>query len=215
MQPTSTLRPRPDSPRPDPHPWERACSPPDRHPWERACSRLRRIGQITPNSPLPSRSRLAEHWPMPRRGARQLRKGRYSEAGRIYLITSITHGRRAAFSDFQCGRALVRELMTETARGDLESLAYVVMPDHLHWLVQLGEGADLSVCVQRAKSCSARAVNRVAGTTGQLWQRGFHDHALRHDEELVDFARYVAANPLRAGLVRSLRDYALWDAKWI
>ena len=65
------------------------------------------------------------------------------------------------------------------------------------------------------KSLSARRINHYLGTTGRFWQDGFHDHALRRDEDLVKFARYVVANPLRARLVETLRDYPHWDAIWV
>ena len=35
------------------------------------------------------------------------------------------------------------------------------------------------------------------------------------EKNLQDLARYVVRNPLRAGLVRSVYDYSLWDAIWI
>lgn len=152
---------------------------------------------------------------MPGKGYSQLRKGRFSEAGRIYLLTTVTNERRKVFEDFLAGRILVNELMAEESRGELRSLAYVIMPDHLHWLVQLESDACMSICTQRAKSLSARAVNAYLRRLGRFWQDGFHDHAVRTDQDLVNFARYVVANPLRAGLVRSLRDYPLWDAIWL
>jgi putative transposase len=130
-------------------------------------------------------------------------------------VTTVTAGRRRAFVDLQSGRLLVRELMSEASLGELESLAFVVMPDHLHWLVQLCSSGDLSRCIQRTKSRSARILNTAMGTKGRFWQPGFHDHALRKEEDLVDFARYVVANPLRAGLVSSVRHYPLWDAIWV
>jgi REP element-mobilizing transposase RayT len=152
---------------------------------------------------------------MLRRGYRHLRKGRFSETGRIYLLTTVTRYRRRVFRDFYAGRILVRALIAEERAGQLESLAYVVMPDHLHWLIRLCDGADLSVCMQRTKSLSARELNNYMGTAGQFWQDGYHDRALRRDEDLVNMARYVVANPLRSGLARSVGEYALWDAVWI
>ena len=89
------------------------------------------------------------------------------------------------------------------------------MPDHLHWLIQLSAGADLSTCMRRTKSLAARELNRNLGLQGRFWQDGFHDRALRKDEDLVSAARYIVANPLRAGLVRSLRNYPLWDAVYL
>jgi REP element-mobilizing transposase RayT len=50
---------------------------------------------------------------------------------------------------------------------------------------------------------------------GRLWQPGYHDHALRREEDLVATARYLVANPLRAGLVQHIGDYPLWDAVWL
>ncbi|MNL58136.1 hypothetical protein D3C87_1817490 [compost metagenome] len=69
--------------------------------------------------------------------------------------------------------------------------------------------------MQKTKSLSTRAVNMTSGRRGSLWQQGYHDRALRRDEDLVKLARYVVANPLRAGLVEKLGDYPLWDAIWV
>jgi hypothetical protein len=48
-----------------------------------------------------------------------------------------------------------------------------------------------------------------------VWQTGYHDHALRREEDIVQVSRYVVANPLRAGLVELLGDYPLWDAAFL
>ena len=48
-----------------------------------------------------------------------------------------------------------------------------------------------------------------------MWQAAFHDHALRKEENLHEIARYIVANPLRAGLVSSLAEYPHWDAVWL
>ena len=143
-----------------------------------------------------------------------LRKGRWSETGRVYLITTVTERRRPVFRDFWCARLVVQELRAADALEWSTTWAFVVMPDHLHWLVELG-GADLSRLVLRVKSRSAITVNRALGRSGRLWQKSFHDHALRKDEDLRATARYVVVNPVRAGLVTSVRDYPHWDARWV
>jgi len=48
-----------------------------------------------------------------------------------------------------------------------------------------------------------------------VWQRGFHDHAVRREENLRALARYIIANPLRAGLTRSPAEYSFWDCVWL
>jgi REP element-mobilizing transposase RayT len=147
---------------------------------------------------------------MPYHHSHLLRKGRYSEPGRAYLVTTVTEGRLALFADWQVGRAVVREL----AASPVDTLAWVLMPDHLHWLLQLRE-ESLGEAVGRMKTSSARAVNRRLGRDGAVWQKGYHDHALRSEEDLQEVARYVVANPVRAGLVEKVGDWPLWDACWL
>ncbi|PSL15841.1 REP element-mobilizing transposase RayT [Marinobacterium halophilum] len=143
----------------------------------------------------------------------RLRIGRYSMPGQIYLVTAVCKHRRAIFHDFAAARAVVHSLheMNHAA----ETLAYVVMPDHLHWLMQLGDQLDLSATVQAVKSRTTSRIRQQVGTSIDVWQKGFHDRQLRKEDDLVDMARYVVANPLRAGLVNSVREYSFWDAVWL
>lgn len=143
-----------------------------------------------------------------------LRRGRYSEPDRIYLLTSNLLQRRPLFNDFALARLLVKELRIAHEQHQVTSLAWVVMPDHLHWLVQLQTGS-LEQLMRRIKSNSARQINQHLGTHGPIWQPGYHDRALRQGEDLQSAARYVVANPLRAGLVMRIGDYPLWDAVWL
>ncbi len=144
---------------------------------------------------------------------RDLRKGRLSETGRVYLVTTATYRREPLFSEWHQGRIVVHAIAGDRDRAD--TLAYVVMPDHFHWLLQLAQGSRLEQLVQAVKSVSAHRLNRQLGRRGPVWQAGFHDHALRREEDIVTVARYVVTNPLRAGLVQRLGDYPLWDARWI
>lgn len=147
-------------------------------------------------------------------GQQALRKGRFSEAGRIYHVTTTTHLRRPVFTTMPPARCLVAEMRALQTDEWADTLAWVIMPDHLHWLLTL-RAATLARTLQRLKSRSAISVNRALGTTGPLWQRGYYDHALRQDEDLVTVARYIVANPLRAGLVNNLADYPHWDTIWL
>ena len=147
--------------------------------------------------------------------ASALRRGRVSEPGRIYLITTVAYRRASTFADFHLARCAIHQLRKADNYGQCRTLAYVLMPDHLHWLVELRKG-ELSNLVGRFKAAAASAVNRAAGTPGLArWQRGFHDHAVREEEDLIPLARYVVANPLRAGLARRAGDYPHWDAIWL
>jgi REP element-mobilizing transposase RayT len=130
------------------------------------------------------------------------------------LLTAVVHKRRPIFTDWPIGRLLVAELRATEEDGLAQSQAWVVMPDHLHWLITLRTGT-ISRLMQRIKGRSAISINRALGNHGQLWQKGFHDRAIREEEDLQAIARYVVANPLRANLVDKIGDYPLWDAIWL
>ena len=139
----------------------------------------------------------------------QLRFGRFSQPGGVYLVTTVTALRRPVFLDFFAARKLIQILHYPDLMSHAQTLAFVVMPDHLHWLMQLGHTDSLSQCVQRMKSLTSKALG--AG----LWQKGFHDRAVRQEDDLPAIARYVVANPVRAGLVTKTGTYPHWDAIWV
>ena len=88
------------------------------------------------------------------------------------------------------------------------------MPDHVHLLLELGE-TGLSAVMKRLKARSAVQLNREIGRGGRFWAPGYHDHALRREEDLRSVARYIVANPLRAGLATRAGDYPWWNAAWL
>ena len=149
---------------------------------------------------------------MPRSHA--LRLGRHSAGGQVYLLTTITHQRQPIFADFHCARVLIRQMRLCCQQGQAESLAWVVMPDHLHWLVIL-RSDSLAWLMRSLKACTSQQLHQSGLHQGPVWQRNFHDRALRREEDLRAVARYIAANPLRAGLCRTLADYPHWDAVWL
>jgi REP element-mobilizing transposase RayT len=117
--------------------------------------------------------------------------------------------RRPVFSNLAAARKAVRALHADAVRRHAETLAYVVMPDHVHWLVRLRPQGTLAEAARRYKALVSLALGE------RVWQRGFHDHALRDDEDLRIVARYIVANPLRAGLVDDIGAYPHWDAIWL
>jgi len=141
-------------------------------------------------------------------GYSNLRRGRVSVSGHVYHIIAATQQRAPVFADFNHARIAIRVLMEEDKLGAVSTLAFVLMPDHLHWLLQLGNQAEIHKVVGRVKSLIARRLGKA------VWQPGFYDHALRKDEDITAVARYIVANPLRAGLVRELGDYPHWDTIW-
>ena len=140
---------------------------------------------------------------------KDLRKGRVSEPGRIYVITTVTSRRQPLFRDFLAARTLIQVMMEHERAGFAATLCFVVMPDHLHWMMQLGELKNLGETIQALKSLTSKRIGL------PVFQKGYYDHAVRKEEDIKNLARYIVANPLRAGLVGNVNDYPHWDAVWV
>jgi putative transposase len=89
-----------------------------------------------------------------------------------------------------------------------------LMPDHLHWLIEL-KGTTLGTLMRRFKSRSSLVLHQAGVEHDPVGSLGITTGHLRREESMVHVARYIVANPLRAGLVRSVRDYPHWDAVWL
>jgi putative transposase len=148
-------------------------------------------------------------------GYRALRRGRCSIAAQPYLVTTICLDRERRFGDFPCAAAVSATLHEQGLWRDSRLLCWTLMPDHLHLIVELGGTELLSKLMQRVKAVTATSANLVSRRSGPLWMAGFHDRALRKDEDVRAVARYVVANPMRAGLAASIGDYPFWDALWL
>ncbi len=147
-------------------------------------------------------------------GSSRLRNGRVSLPGQIYMATAVTSGRKMWFSDFHRASIAARTIANASSWPDAKLIAWVLMPDHVHLLLEPGPSEDLSRVIQRVKALVTAAL-RTELQGEPLWQSGFHDHSVRNYESVRDTARYLIANPIRAGLVSDVGDYPFWDAKWL
>ena len=147
-------------------------------------------------------------------GTQALRRGRYSQKNGIYFVTAVTDKRIPWFQDFSFARIICNIIGTPAGLSDAENLCWVVMPDHIHLLLRLGE-TPLRQELNRLKSRSARILNHEIGRSGRFWCPGFHDHALRKEEDMLETARYIVANPIRAGIVKRYGDYPYWNCIWL
>ena len=142
-----------------------------------------------------------------------LRKGRYSQRNSEYFITFNTKNRQPIFNDFNIATLFCQQIAISENKHHCTWLAWVLMPDHFHGLVQLSEGeATLNAVVGQLKGVTAFLINKRLQQKGKLWQSAFYDHGLRREADRVEIARYIVANPLRKNLVKKVRDYPYWNS---
>jgi REP element-mobilizing transposase RayT len=132
-----------------------------------------------------------------------LRKGRYSEPSREYLVTTVTYQRDPWFKDFHSALLLVKEMQRLDREGIAAWLAWVTMPDHMHALLSLTGVAALGETMNKLKGRSARAINSRFGRQGAFWQANFHDHALRAEEDRLAYRALYRGQPRARGSGRA------------
>ena len=125
-----------------------------------------------------------------------------------YFVTSVTQHRVKAFVDKDFGAFVAAALIEIAARFGFEVSAYVVMPDHVHFLVTaVVEGADFKAMVKAWKQRTGFEWSKRSGR--RLWQPGYWERVLRDKDNPLTLCRYIIENPVRAGLVTHPLDYPL------
>ncbi len=74
------------------------------------------------------------------------------------------------------------------------------MPNHVHAVMKLAEGSNLSDVLHSLKSFTSRKVNNLLDRSGPFWQAETFDRLIRDERELDRTIRYVLNNPIKAGL---------------
>jgi REP element-mobilizing transposase RayT len=123
-----------------------------------------------------------------------------------YSLTMCTHGRARRFTDADSVRVVVTALAASAAQQGFEIPVYCAMPDHMH-VLGIGSEAtsDVRELVRLFKQRSAFGLRRL--NPEPVWQRSYWDRVLRENEPTLTVARYILANPVRAGLVDDARAY--------
>ena len=150
----------------------------------------------------------------PTKGFHRLRKGRWSYSGNSYFITTSAIDKETIFTNEDIVRILFDCLQWLEADARLEVLCCVVMPNHLHMVVQLGEKQTLSRVMNSFKGFTGRRINEMRKRSGPVWQKQYYEHCIRREEDLSQIILYCYENPLRAGLVSQASEYPFWRCKF-
>ena len=144
-----------------------------------------------------------------------LRKGRVSQPFHYYVITTATQHRKNIFVNLPCAQTVILELYRLEKEKAIRNICYCLMPDHLHWQFQLLNKLTLSETVKRLKGRSAQKIIKMSCGYDVIWQKGYFDHQIKNEDDLIKQARYIVANPLRAGIVNYIGNYPYWNCLYL
>jgi REP element-mobilizing transposase RayT len=92
-------------------------------------------------------------------------------------------------------------------------LAWVVMPNHVHTLVETREGFPLRSIVHSWKSYTAKAANGLLGRSGPFWYPEYFDRHIRDEQHYLAVVAYIHDNPVKAGLSAKAEDWRFSSAR--
>jgi REP element-mobilizing transposase RayT len=106
-----------------------------------------------------------------------------------------------------CAELVINSLLWAANESWIRLLGFVVMPDHCHVNLGLGEVKTLSQVMESIGKFTARRINLHLGREGPFWEEGFYDHMIRNREEFGRTLKYIHNNPVAAGLVEYPEDW--------
>ena len=127
--------------------------------------------------------------------------------GYIYHVINRGNGRQRVFHKFRDYEAFVNLMIEAISMYEVKILAYCLIPNHFHLLLMPKKADALSQWMQWIMTSHVRRYHRHYNTSGHVWQGRFKSFIVQKDNHLFTVIRYIEGNPVRAGLVKSAKDW--------
>jgi putative transposase len=125
----------------------------------------------------------------------------------VYHAINRGNNRERVFFDDDDFRAFLQALAQTQLRYPFDLFGYALMSNHFHLLLQPGAGQSISRILQSLTVAHTWHYHRRHHRVGHVWQGRFKSPVIQDDDHLLTVLRYIEANPLRAGMVKDLKDY--------
>ncbi len=129
-----------------------------------------------------------------------------------YFITTSTLGRKPIFHEGRITEILVDTLLSNRMAWKYTLFAYVIMPDHLHMLLQPNGDSGISKILNQIKGVSSRKIN-LKLKEEHIWQKEFYDFTIFSDRKFKEKFNCIHFNPVKWKLVKRAEDYPFSSAR--
>jgi putative transposase len=126
---------------------------------------------------------------------------------RVFFVTTVCWQRMSFFKDVRKAELMMEVLEHYQREKKYVLHEFVIMPDHLHLLIEPAEDLSLERAVQLIKGGFSYRVGKLETKRGLVWQESFTNHRIRDEEDYEGHVTYVRMNPVKAGLVERAEDY--------
>src|SRR3989338_5966510 len=143
------------------------------------------------------------------------RTERIDVGGEVYHVINRANGRHTIFrdkEDYQLFESLLADAKELTG---MRILAYTIMPNHWHLLLEPRKDGDLALFMHWLSTTHTRRVHVRTKTVGggHLYQGRYKSFIVDSDQYLLTLIKYIERNPVRAKLVRSCENWQ-WGSAW-
>jgi len=135
------------------------------------------------------------------------REPRGTLQGALCHVIGRGNGGQPIFRDTADYARFTERMRRDVRRTSCALYAYVLMPNHCHLLVEVGQ-QPLAALMQPLLTAHAGYFNDKWGQTGHLFHRPYHAIVCERDAHLLELIRYLHLNPVRAGLCGDPQE---WD----
>jgi len=98
-------------------------------------------------------------------------------------------------------------LRSLVAERKFELHDFVIMPDHVHLLIEVSNDMTIEKAMQLIKGRFSHRLSHELGYKGEVWQRGFTEEQVMNRESFEMHRVYIAQNPVKAGMVASADEF--------
>jgi putative transposase len=126
---------------------------------------------------------------------------------RIFFATMKTSMDRRLLQSERNANLLIDVLRSLVAEHRFKMHDFVVMPDHLHLLIEVRDEMTIEKAMQFVKSRISHRLSHEFGYKGEAWQRGFTEVQVMNKQNFEAHRAYIAENPVKAGLAASREEY--------
>ena len=142
------------------------------------------------------------------------RIARRLQHGYCYHLLNRGNGRATLFLDRLDYAAFSKLLAGMRSAYEVRLLAYCLMPNHFHLVVQGEATGAISEAMQWAQTSYVSRFRVKYGTTGHIFQGRFKSFPIQTDPHLLTVMRYVERNPVRASLVDTAAEWRWSSNHW-
>ena len=132
--------------------------------------------------------------------------------GVSYFVTTRCWEGRNVFQVTENAEILVQSMLRYRLQNAYLLHEFVIMPNHLHFLVTPSVNTSLEKAVQLIKGGSSHEIHRERENSIKIWQEGFHDWTIRDAQDWRAKAEYIRLNPVRAKLADKSEDWPFSSA---